>query len=373
MAESLGSLLIDPDQAGPRRPNTTNDERKVWTLRIRRTGASSRMVFIDPDGRPALRRRIASRDCAALARAFAAIVQAHLRIFPIASPEEGRNPDGNPNNINDGGGAPNRKSTQSADSSIADTSTASDLSNTAPSAEHTTFTAPPPTTYAAPPWWRIGISGGLWLAAVPEPEANTLTTGYIMFDIAWADLLARAAAVHLLGRPLYGRASFTWEPSTSQNVDIDDELDGSDPDNDDDDDDDDDNSDASITSWRIHARLLVAWLITSQPTSQPKLNKPHRAWYLAPQVGLGLGLARVTARDLPGLSATQDRTTRWRPSAEVGITAGHHLYDRVHLRLDTLASLYMRRDRYRIEPLGTVASSPRFAIYLGLGVEFRIN
>jgi hypothetical protein len=91
-----------------------------------------------------------------------------------------------------------------------------------------------------------------------------------------------------------------------------------------------------------------------------------RPWWLAGGVGGGIAFVRVTALDL----AQEPATLRLWPAATMTVALGLQLLPAWSLRWATAAQLHFRSDRYRIEPEGVVAESPRAAIASTLGLQF---
>ena len=91
-----------------------------------------------------------------------------------------------------------------------------------------------------------------------------------------------------------------------------------------------------------------------------------RPWWLAAGAGGGVTLARVTGLDL----AQEPATLRLWPAVTISVALGFELRPAWSLRWATAGQLYFRSDRYRIEPEGVVAESPRAAIASTLGLQF---
>lgn len=111
-----------------------------------------------------------------------------------------------------------------------------------------------------------------------------------------------------------------------------------------------------VERWTSAARLELGW----------RFRLGAAAW-LAGTAGGGVTLARVTALDL---DTTPSALRVW-PALSVAALLGLPLGTRWALRIQSAASLYPRVDRYRVEPEGIVARSPRVELMAGVGLEFR--
>jgi hypothetical protein len=110
-----------------------------------------------------------------------------------------------------------------------------------------------------------------------------------------------------------------------------------------------------IDHWRSGARLEFGGRLLFAPA----------LWGEA-AAGGGLTLARVTALDLP----EQPATTRVWPAVSASLVLGIELWPAWSVRWATAAQLYPRTDRYRVEPEGVVAKSPKAEVMTTLGLQF---
>jgi hypothetical protein len=110
-----------------------------------------------------------------------------------------------------------------------------------------------------------------------------------------------------------------------------------------------------IEHWRTGARLELGGRLRLTPA----------VWGEA-AAGGGVTLARVTALDLP----EQPATTRLWPALSASLALGVELGPAWSLRWATAAQLYPRTDRYRVEPEGVVAKSPKADVMTTLGLQF---
>ena len=121
----------------------------------------------------------------------------------------------------------------------------------------------------------------------------------------------------------------------------------------------DQEGDAGQVSFRaIRAGALLSWRFARD-----------RTW-VAPALGAGVTALWVSAGDLEGQPSVQRLQAAFGAGLEVGHVLAGPLFVRAALRGDVLPF----GDRYRVEPIGTVAFSPRWLVYgtLALGVDLSL-
>jgi hypothetical protein len=99
------------------------------------------------------------------------------------------------------------------------------------------------------------------------------------------------------------------------------------------------------------------------PLSRPALFQ-YRPW-----LGTGLALTALKAVDL----GDQSTEISYSPTADFGFDIVCPLVSSVGLQMSAKSTLFLRRDRYEINPDGVVGKGPRVAIGLDLGIFWPIS
>lgn len=249
------------------------DDGAGWTVAVHRTGGSSRLDLRRADGSDALDREIASEDCAALADAFAVIVEAHfveLNLLPAK-----REPPPEP-------------------------------------AVEIVRPAPPPESIGL----SLALAGAVAVDAAPTDAA-------VAAEIDSMLALPRLRGVRL--RLALHATSVTTQQSPTDHIE----------------------------RWTTGLRVGGGWRFE------------RHGWFLQPGVALALLFAHVTALDLAG----QPSIVRLHPGADFSLVAGVPIGGRFSLRAEIATTLFPSADRYLIDPVGEVGSSPRVTSMVGLGLQ----
>jgi hypothetical protein len=252
------------------------DEGASWTVAVHRVDGSSRLDLRRADGSDALDREIASEDCAALADAFAVIVEAHFVELHLL-----------------------------------------------PAKKIIVAAAPPPDVEVARP------------APPPEPVGLSLAlAGGVAVDADPADAAAAAEIDSTLALPRLRGAvlRLAWHATsvTTQTSRTD-----------------------HIERWTTGVRAGLAW------------RWQRRSFFLQPGAALALLFAHVAATDLAG----QPSVVRLHPGADFSLVAGVPIGGRFSLRAEIATTVFPSADRYLIDPIGEVGSSPRVTTMVGLGLQ----
>ncbi len=314
LVRELGEL--GNGSAGPEAP--------TYTLVVTPAGRrAARMVLVAPDGRRVLRRRIRSRDCDALARAFVAIVRVHLRQLPALSADpEGSPPGADPDAEND-------IPTPGTDASDAELEDPDDDRDDRDDANDRGDDAQPPNPISQPTPARSGLTLAL-TAGLQQSVAPTISAAAADIELSW----------HSADGPWLGRLGVSVAAPTTQTLaDADTDL-----------------APQRVERWPagIHATVGVRAMRTP--------------WLYEAGIGAGLVATRVTALDL------DDRPSQLRaqPVVTLHVALARTLWGRLRLRAELGARGYVRRDRYRVAPLAGVVRSPRFEVLAKLGIEFDV-
>jgi hypothetical protein len=101
------------------------------------------------------------------------------------------------------------------------------------------------------------------------------------------------------------------------------------------------------------------------------------AGWLVPAVDAGVAIWRVEPLDLRDNNTDPTGTggARWRvqPVADASLAYALPLSGRLALRVEVVGTLFVLRHRYVVEPDGEIGRSPRAALAVGAGLEWRIR
>ncbi|GAB4522860.1 MAG: hypothetical protein Tsb0020_41250 [Haliangiales bacterium] len=318
LVRELGDLgPLGDGSAGPAAP--------TYTLVVTPAGRrAARMVLVDPEGRRVLRRRIRSRDCEALARAFVAIVRVHLRQLPALAADR----EGSPPGVDDGTPAPGADTGDAGpDDPGDDRVDAAALDSAEPTPNEATEEATDLTSQQTPA--RSGLTLAL-TAGLQQSVAPTLSATGADIELSW----------HSPSGPWLGRLGVSVAAPTTQTLA----------------DDDTDLAAQRVERWPagIHAAVGV--------------RTARAPWFYEAGVGAGLVATRVTALDL----ADRPSQLRTQPVVTLHVALARALWGRLRLRAELDARGYARRDRYRVAPLAGAVRSPRFEVLAKLGIELDV-